>query len=152
MPQFKTRHSEDFDLLSDALDRRRSPYAESYSDYPTRCQHLASLVGSDTFIWCIPGRHKFRAYEHEKPVEWVINVSEERILGFVDEARWYQYLAGGDHLAGSVFSTSRPPSEEYSVLVAYPLRREELVRKIVFDIISIEEANVASVEDFRGES
>ncbi|MBL7153339.1 MAG: hypothetical protein ISS79_06455 [Phycisphaerae bacterium] len=145
----KTRHSEDFDPLSSPLDRSRSPYAESYDDYPARCQNLAALVGYDSFLWCYPAERQIPFYEGVKLVEWVIEVSDERILGSVDDARWVQYVKGGDRLPRSVFSKSRPPSEERSILVAYPLKREELVSKTVFEFISPTEANVVSVDDFR---
>jgi len=145
----KTRHSEDFDPLTSPLDRSRSPYAESYPDYPERCHQLASLVGCDSFLWCYPAERQIPFYEGVKLVEWVIEVNDERILGSVDDARWFQYVKGGDRLPRSVFSKSRPPSEERSVLVAYPLKREELVRKTVFGFISPTEAHVVSVEDFQ---
>jgi len=149
MPQFKTRHSEDFDPLSSPLDRNRSPFAECYDDYPAKCQDLAALVGCDSFLWCYPVECQIPHYEEVKPVEWLIEVSEKRILGSVDDARWCQYLRGGKRLPISVFSKSRPPCEGRSALVAFPLEREELVRKTVFEFISPTEASIVSVEDFR---
>jgi hypothetical protein len=44
--------------MSSPLDRSRSPYAESYPDYPERCHQLASLVGCDSFLWCYPLRRE----------------------------------------------------------------------------------------------
>lgn len=148
MPLLKTRQSEDFDPLRGPLDRSRSPYAESFDDYPAKCADIAALVGTDSFLWCYPEKRPFQFYEGVKPVEWVINVSDNRVLGFVDDERWFQYVKEGDYLPRSVFSASRPPVDEYSVLVNFPLRKEELVRKTVFEFISPTEAKIVSEEDF----
>lgn len=146
MPFLKTRHSADFDPLCGPLDRSRSPYAESFDDYPDKCAVLASLVGTDPFLWCYPMKYRIRYYEGVKPVEWMIKVSGNRVLGFVDDERWLQYLKDGDYLPRSVFSAFRPPAKECSILVTFPLRKEELVRKIVFQIISPTEAKIVSEE------
>ena len=148
MPFLKTRHSADFDPSRGPLDRSRSPYAESFNDYPDKCTVLASLVGTDSFLWCYPMEYPFRFYECAKPVEWMINVSDNRVLGFVDDERWFQYVKDGDYLPRSVFSASGPPAKECSILVSFPLSKEELVRKTVFQFISPTKAKIVSKEDF----
>lgn len=148
MPFLKTRHSVDFDPSCDPLDRSRSPYTESFNDYSDKCAVLASLVGADSFLWCYPVEHSFRSYESVKPVEWIINVSDKRVLGFVDDERWCQYLEDGNYLPQSVFSTSGSPAKECSILVSFPLNKEELISKTVFQFISSTKAKIVSKEDF----
>ena len=146
-----TRHSFDFDPVTCELDPAQSPYAECYDEYTKKRHELARLVGTDMFLWCIPAKHKFDFFENVKLVEWKIRVSDNRILGFVNDSRWFQYLEGKDDLPRSAFSASNPPQEKYSVLVEFPLKREELVSKTVFRFKSSREAEILSEENFSEE-
>ena len=83
-----------------------------------------------------------------KPVEWEIGVHRDRILGYVNDDRWDQFLKDGEYLPSGVFSACHPQTPNSSVLVAFPLRQEELVRKIVYDIENPHDAKVVSVEEF----
>lgn len=143
-----TRHSLKFNPLGCELDSAQSPYADCYHDYPKKRHELARLVGTDMFLWCIPASCKFDFFEHVKLVEWKIRVSDERILGFVNDSRWFQYLEGKDDLPRSAFSASNPPTEKYSILVKFPLRRDELVSKTVFRFKSPTDAEILSEENF----
>lgn len=149
MPLLKTRHSVEFNPLCGPLNRSRSPYAESYDEYPVKCENLAKLVGTNSFLWCIPKEIQFEYYEQAKPVEWEINVNNSRrILGFVNDCIWLQYLNKGGLLPINVFSSSQPPSSDYSVLVKFPLLKEERIRKTVFKVIEPTKAHIISQESF----
>ena len=145
----KTRHSKEFDPLCGPLNRSLSPYAESYDEYPVKCENLAKLVGTNAFLWCIPKEMPFEYYEQAKPVEWEINVIDnERRLGFINDCIWHQYLKKGGLLPINVFSSSQPPSSDYSVLVKFPILKEELICKKVFKVIEPTKAEVISKESF----
>jgi len=94
----------------------------------------------------LPAAREFPRYEFVKPVEWKIEVHDNRILGFVDDKRWDEYLKGTGSLARGVFSHSCPPAHEheYSVLVKFPLRKEELRCKTVFRIATPDQATILS--------
>lgn len=150
MDLLRTRHSLGFDPVTDKLDPAGSPYADWIRDYPQKRRKLACLVGTELFLWCLPAAREFPRFEEIKPVEWVIKVHANRILGFVDDERWKEYLEGTRSLHRGVFSTVGPPAHEheYSVLVKLPLRQEELVSKAVFKIASPDKAEILSREKF----
>jgi hypothetical protein len=149
MPLFKTRHSKKFNPLHGSLNRNLSPYAQSYDEYSVKCEKLAKLVGTDSFLWCIPKEIQFEHYEHCKPVEWEISVDDNRrILGFVDDCLWFQYLNEGGLLPINIFSCRQPPSSAYSVLVKFPLLKVEIIRKTVFRVITPTKVDIISEEHF----
>ena len=148
MYSVRTRHSLEFDPLTGSLNPALSPYVGTYDDYPMKRRELAQLVGTESFLWCIPATRKFSCYEPDKPVEWEIKVHDNRVIGFVHEERWSQYLEGTYRLLRTVFSASTPPAAEYSVLVQFPLREEELVHRTVFRYISAMKADVMCEQEF----
>jgi len=143
-----TRHSLKFDPLDCELDPKQSPYADCYPDYAKKRSKLARLVGTESFLWCISANQKFHVYGSDKPVEWEIKVDDNRVLGFVNDNIWFRYLEGNDSLPRTVFCASKPPAEEYSVLVKFPLKQEELVCKRVFRFVNPDKAEIISEEKF----
>ena len=148
MHLLRTRHSLEFDPLTAELDPGLSPYADCYDDYPLKRKKLGCLIGTDSFLWCIPAQRKFRHYESAKPVEWEIKVSNTRVLGYVDDQRWHDFLEGRSFSIDKVYFKRTPPSNEYSVLVYHPLYREEIQRMIIFRFIKSNEADIICERDF----
>ena len=83
----------------------------------------------------------FRYYEQIKPIEWEVGVSTERLLGFVDEIRWMNFLQKSSSLSGVYFRT-RPPEGRLSVLLPFPLHPEECLKRRVFQWLSPESAEL----------
>ena len=102
------------------------------------------------FLWCLPAARPFPRHEIAKPVEWVIKVRANRILGFVDDKKWDEYLKDKGPLDREVFAAVPPPAHEheYSVLVTFPLQKEELVCKTVFEFVTPDEAKIRGKEKF----
>ena len=141
MTLLRTRHSLEFNPLSSPLDPDLSPYAESYEDYKTKRQDLGRLVGTNDFIWCIPASRDFRHYEIIKPAEWVIQVRDSRILGYICDQNWFDYLEGRRSDLEGVYFQDNPPEYEYSVLVDYPLQQDEIKAMRIFRFIDPDHAD-----------
>lgn len=129
-----TRHSEIFNPLVTKLDRNKSPYTRAFIDYSKKCDDLAKLVGTSNFIWCVHENEPFEEYDPTIPVEWLLDVQDEnRILGYVDDKLWVEYLMNGGYLPNTTFSKFKPMSGKHSVLVLYPLLKKELMKKTIFN-------------------
>ena len=134
MPRFLTRHAENFVLTNGQIDAARSPYAEQYPNYPQRAAALARVIGTDQFLWAVEAKRGFCFYEEIKPVEWEVIMSEERVLGYVDDEKWFAFVKGQYSTTPSCFSRNRLVGTSTSVLLPFPLRREELICRRVFKV------------------
>ena len=144
----RTRHATAFDLLgSHLLDPARSPYTDYFTTYVECRATLSTVLGTNQFLWCIDATREFPYYEAFKPIEWLIRVSPERILGFVREVPWYRFLRGVALDIDQIYSPNQP-GEASSILVPYPLRRDELVRRTHFEWVTLTKANIISDEAF----
>jgi hypothetical protein len=136
--RLKTRHSRDFSLCGEngELDPSQSPYLVAYPEvYEAKRKVLSDYLHTSQFLWCINARRDFPAYEIQKPVEWIVEVEESRIIGCVNEERWLQFLENG-HLPLSFFASKSGniwSGASISLLVAYPLRPEEIIKWRLFD-------------------
>lgn len=148
MISLRTRHCLLFDPTSSELDPNLSPYADSYTDYNSKRIELGRLIGTNDFIWCIPATRTFKFHEIIKPVEWEIRVSDNRILGYVDEQRWFDYLEGRISSLSGVYFRSSVPNSDYSVLVIYPLTQNEIVKMTIFRFITPEKAEILCERTF----
>lgn len=142
MTLLRTRHSLEFNPVSSPLDPDLFPYADSYEDYRDKRQDLGRLVGTNDFIWCISASHNFRHYEIIKPVEWIIQVHDSRIRGYICDQSWFDYLEGRRPSLEGAYSTDNPPENEYSVLVDYPLQQDEIKAMRVFRFIDPDHADI----------
>ena len=150
MVKLLTRHSLEFDLLAGELITDYSPYAESYpNDYVSKRAELGKLVGTNSFIWCIPVDRHFQYYEMCKPVEWTVQVSESRICGYVHDQNWFEYLEGRQSSITHVYYPDTPPSAGYSVLVRYPLKEGELLQMKIFRFRTSDKADILCVKHFQ---
>ena len=141
-----TRHSAEFNPIDSPLDPEKSPYTEGYEDYPAKRHLLGKSVGTDSFLWCISAERQFRYYEFEKPVEWKIRVADDRVLGYVNNDRWMQFLGGKTSSLDGVFSATDQPEGEHSVLVVHPLYCKEIMGRRQFHILNCNEADVLREE------
>jgi hypothetical protein len=138
----RTRHGLLFDPVSNELDPSLFPYAEMYVDYNSRRMELGRLIGTNDFIWCIPATSTFKFYEVIKPVEWEIQVSNSRILGYVNDQEWFNYLDGRNSSLSGVYSRSSLSISDHSVLVSYPLTQNEIVKMTIFRFIKPNKAEI----------
>lgn len=132
--EFLTRHDRAFSLTSGGLDRSRSHYFESFSDYLERHSELEKLVGVKDFLWSFESQHRPKTFEMSKPVEWTVRVGRERIIGYVDEEAWFAFLSGKSETLGNCFTKERPDVLRPSVLLPFPLDRGEVIRRQEFRV------------------
>jgi hypothetical protein len=127
MPDFLTRHSEGFSLTNGRIECGLSPYVESFPNYAQKSASLAGIVGTSQFLWAVEASKGFKHVESDKPVEWLVRVPDDGIIGYIDNAKWMEVLAERSADVNCCFSKSRPASGSFSVLLRYPLRREEVI-------------------------
>jgi hypothetical protein len=138
----RTRHSLHFNPLSSKIEPDKSPYASMYTDYKSKRMEIGKLIGTNDFIWCIPLARSFKHYEKIKPVEWEIQVSNNRILGYVNDEEWVNYLEERSTSVSKIYYHSPPPASNYSVLVSYPLIQNEIVKTTIFRIITSDKVEI----------
>jgi hypothetical protein len=117
-----TRHGEDFDILTEMIEPKKSPYAETVNGYVEKIANFYALLGVKSAMWTaawVP-----EAFEFQKPVEYLLELSEDRVIAYVDEQTWSPYLFG----QRIDFQYSRAPARYAmtSVLVAPPIKRDEI--------------------------
>jgi hypothetical protein len=117
-----TRHCEDFDVLTEMIDPAQSPYARTVPGYVEKVSRFYRELGVTSAMWTAAWQPEF--LEPEKPVEYLLELSEKRVIAYVDEETWSPYVFG----KRLDFVYSRTPAQYRftSVLVAVPIRREEV--------------------------
>ena len=146
MPRFLTRHSEGFLLTEGGVDPTLSPYAEGFPDYPNKVAALRRVVNVEQFLWAIEATRCFPHYEMSKPVEWEVSVSEERVIGYIDDELWFAFVEGRLPELPSCFSKLPPACERFSVLLPFPLNPSEVLVKRVYCVKTPDKAFVVSEE------
>lgn len=114
-----TRHSEDFDICTNAVDPSKSPYARE-PDYAAKVTALYQQLGVASAIWTTREADRPKYFEKCKPVEYVLEVDEGRVIGYVDELIWREYLCGERH-DFTAFSKTPMKYETTSILLSTPL-------------------------------
>lgn len=120
-----TRHSEDFDIHTGFVDPARSPYVATFGDkYFQKVREFYNRLGVNSAIWAVPISQAFEFFEFDKPLEYRLEVQEDRVIAYVEEWTWSEYLQG----RRTDFQYSLVPIayERASVLVAPPLTQEEI--------------------------
>jgi hypothetical protein len=117
-----TRHDGGFDILTDTIDPAKSSYARTVPDYVQKITRFYTELGVKSAVWTAAWQPEF--LESDKPVEYLLELSENRVIAYVDEETWSAYLFGRRR----DFVYSRTPAQYRftSVLVAVPVRREEV--------------------------
>ncbi|MHC4327506.1 MAG: hypothetical protein ACYSWW_05225 [Planctomycetota bacterium] len=141
MAEFITRHSLEFNPVLSPLAPNLCPYADRFN-YVNKRKELGRLVGTNEFIFCIPLSCPFKFYESFKPVEWVIQIPDSRIRGYVHEQNWFDYLDGKKSNLEGVYFEDNPHGIEYSVLVDYPLQKDEIMVMRIFRFIDSQHAEI----------
>ena len=136
MPLFLTRHSEGFPLTEGRIDPNQSPYAEVWGDYPKKVLALAQLIDEPQFLWAVEKARGFTCVATCKPVQWEVNVPQERVLGYIDEEKWLGFLQDKFPMLPPCFSKTKPSSKDVSVLLPFPLFQNEVVRVYRVDAAS----------------
>lgn len=135
MPRFLTRHSHGFQLTEGQLDPGLSPHARN-PDYAEKVSALARVVNAGQFLWPVEKASGFPFYEMSKPVEWEVIVPQERVLGYIDENEWLEFVKGKALTLPPCFSRDVPSCTPFSVLLSFPLNQHELVLKRVYNVKS----------------
>ena len=140
---FLSRHEDGFSLTEGFIDPAKLAY-EKYgqSGYRQRRAALASIVGTDQFLWAYEKSRAFKGYEMIKPVEWELKIEPARILGYIDDDKWIKFYLGESLTANGCFMRMRPLSIEVSVLLPFPILRNELVSRTIFQIGSPHKASI----------
>lgn len=135
--RYKTRHGPAFCLRSCRwIDPRRSCYARLYPGYPEMVEVLGKRVGTDQFLWAVEEEREM-PYSPTKPVEWVVSVLRDRVLGYVNDDLWNEYLRGEQVLLDQrCFERQRPVTGDFSVLLSFPLRDNEIVCRRVNEFVN----------------
>ncbi len=119
-----TRHCEGFDICAQTVDSSKSPYARAQPDYVAKVTAFYQQLGVDSAIWTTPEAEPLKYLETCKPVEYVLEVDERRVIAYVDESTWSDYLYGkrGDF----TFSKTPVQYEVTSILVSPPVTPAEV--------------------------
>ena len=122
--QVTTRHSEDFDVHSETIDPAMSPYARTIRDYVARITAFYSKLRIRSAVWTTPATERPRYLETSKPVEYLLELEERRIVAYVNENAWSDYLYGRRDTFD--YSTTPTRYRMTSVLVATPITKTEV--------------------------
>jgi hypothetical protein len=116
-----TRHGDGFDIYSATIDPAKSPYANCVANYTQKILDFYSQLGVTSAQWTATWEPEF--IEADKHFEYLLELTEDRVIAYVDEQSWSSFLFGKTNS----FEYSRTPMQyEYtSVLVTPPIRREE---------------------------
>jgi hypothetical protein len=117
-----TRHDDGFDILTDRIDPEKSPYARTVPGYLQKIKRFYTELGVASAMWTAAWQPEF--FETDKPLEYLLELSEHRVIAYVDEETWSPYLFGKRH--DFVYSLTPVQYEFTSVLVAVPVKREEV--------------------------
>jgi hypothetical protein len=146
MAKYLTRHADGFILTAGKMEPIHCPYVEfGYPDYVQKRAALSAIIGTNQYLWARDVATGFRKYEMIKPVEWLVQVAEERLIGYVDEDRWFRFLQGQLPIVDGCFTKDRPTNCNCSVLLPFPLRLYEVLRRKVYRILNPNHASL--IED-----
>jgi hypothetical protein len=120
-----TRHGEGFDLHIDSPEPAKSPYAAFFGEqYVQKVLAFYKELGVTSAMWTTPATQPPEWFEPFKPLEYLLEINEDRVIAYVDELTWSGYLHGK---CNSFLFSRRPIEYEIaSVLVRTPIRKEEV--------------------------
>src|SRR5262249_40788157 len=85
---------------------------------------LYAQLGIESAIWAWPEHQLPEFFESGKPLEYLLEIEEHRIIAYVDEVTWSPYL--NDKAEAFKFSRTPKAFEITSILVAPPIKGEEV--------------------------
>lgn len=119
-----TRHSEEFNIYTEAPDPAKSPYAANVKDYAAKVTVFYEQLGISSAIWTMPEAQPPKYVELHKPVEYLLEIDEDRVIAYVDEQGWSEFLYGQQ--ANFDFSRTPRTFPMTTILVAPPIKPEEV--------------------------
>lgn len=122
--QVITRHSEDFDIHTETIDPALSPYVRTVRNYVAKISAFYSRLGICSAMWTTPAADRPMYLETCKPVEYVLELDEDRIVAYVNEKTWSAYLY--DKRKTFDYSTTPKHYKMTSILVAIPIRKADV--------------------------
>ncbi len=122
--QLTTRHPKDFNIHVETIDPALSPYSKTVRDYASKIAEFYSKLGISSAIWTVKASERPRFLETSKPVEYLLELAEDRIVAYVDEATWSAYLYGKRESFD--YSRTTLQYEMTSILVATPISKAEV--------------------------
>jgi len=119
-----TRHSEDFDICAESLEPEKSPYARGVRDYAAKVKAFYQQLGVRSAMWTTPEAERPKHLETQKTIEYVLEVDERKVVAYVDESSWSDYLYG----KREDFSFSKTPRQYAitSILITTPVTKGEV--------------------------
>lgn len=124
--RLSTWHSAEFDIFGENVDLDKSPYAY-IKGYVEKVTVFYAQLGIRSAIWCYPGTELQTTLTVCKPIEFLLEVNEDRVAAYVEDSSWSEYINGRQ--SDFAFSTTPMPYASTSILVAAPLKREEVRMK-----------------------
>jgi hypothetical protein len=123
----KTRHSVDFDIFMLLIDPAQSPYAQDFPGYAPRLRSFYETLGVRSALWKVAEEQKLQVVEPSKPIEYILEVAEDRIVAYVNDVQWTYFFQG----KATGFDYSRTPRQYpfTSILVAAPIQPSEVKEK-----------------------
>ncbi len=122
--QVTTRHSEDFDIHTETIDPAMSSYAGTVPDYVAKVKAFYSDLKIRSAMWTVPAAERPAYLEPCKPVEYLLELDENRIVAYVNSHTWSDYLF--DKRNNFDYSTTPTQYEMTSILIHTPIRQTEV--------------------------
>lgn len=119
-----TRHDEAFEIHTVDIAPEMSPYATTFRDYAARIREFYATLGIRSAIWTTPAMVRPKYLEAAKPVEYLLEINDDRVAAYVDEATWTDYLSGKRRSFD--YSTTSTHFEITSILVETPIKQTEV--------------------------
>jgi len=120
-----TRHGEEFDIHTEAVDPSKSPYAESVKNYAAKVTAFYKRLGVPFALWTAPEAERPKYLERHKTVEYLLEVGLDRVIVYLDEQGWSAHL----YAQQATFEFSKTPKtfRMTTILVAPPIKVEEVI-------------------------
>jgi hypothetical protein len=121
--RLSTWHSPEFNIFTENVDPNESPYAW-IKNYANKVIAFYAQLGIRSAIWAYPEAERQKTLTVCKPVQYLLEVNEHRVVAYVDADSWSEYLWGQQD--DFEFSTTPRDFASASILIATPVRREEV--------------------------
>jgi hypothetical protein len=123
--RLKTRHDEAFDILSTSIDPQLSKYVAAIPDYAAKLNAFYSRLGVKNVVWTFPASVIPTTMEVRKPVEYELCVRTDRVIAYVEEHSWNDYLHG--KRPDFEFSQAPAQYQDMSILINAPIFASEII-------------------------
>ena len=129
-----TRHSEDFDIHTEEVDPSRSSYNKPpIKDYVPKVRAFFDELGIQSAIWAWYETETPKQVETKKPVEYVLEVEEERIIAYVNESTWSPFVFGKRD--SFEYSTEPTKYKMTSLIIPTPITKDEAKKRRLYRLL-----------------